>query len=341
MVVTYLENIYSDLLEEKIRTEQEQNDIITKMNERLKYIERLKEEDEKNFDAFSPRKQNINLRQEIKNLENEQNICSDSLNKKKQELIEIDSKIAELNSVLKIAKEQIAANEKIVENNIDENEIFKIKLLETQELERQRIARELHDSSVQCLTSLVHKTEFCTKLIDVDPIRCRLELSSMSKNLKKIIEEMRQMIYDLHPMPLDDIGFDAVVERDLFKIKQQGVINTNYFVEGIPYKIKPVIALTLRRVIQESCNNVLKHANASLITVTLCYKEKFLKIIISDDGNGISIEEDLDEIKDDNSGFGLSFMKERIYLLSGKLSIDTQAGEGTKVIIEIPVDRGN
>ena len=120
-----------------------------------------------------------------------------------------------MNSVLKIAKQQSAANERIFEKSIQEKEILKLKLLETQELERQRIARELHDSSVQCLTGLVHKTELCTKLLELDPPRCRLEMLSMTKSLRSIIEEMRQMIYDLHPMSMDDIGFDDVIEREI------------------------------------------------------------------------------------------------------------------------------
>jgi two-component system sensor histidine kinase DegS len=83
-------------------------------------------------------------------------------------------------------------------------------ILQTVESERQRIARDLHDSTVQSLTSLTHKTELCLKLMDVDPIRCRLELTSQGKILKDIINELRNMIYNLRPMSFDDIGFNII-----------------------------------------------------------------------------------------------------------------------------------
>ncbi|MCM1257144.1 MAG: histidine kinase [Roseburia sp.] len=338
MVITYLENIYSELMEEKIKLEQRQSDILSKMNERLKYLEHLKKEDEKNYDAFSPRKQNSDLRKQIRMVEKEQNTFNKYLDEKKKEILEINSKIDELSSVIRIAKQQDATSEKIIENSLDENEIFKLKLLETQELERQRIARELHDSTVQSLTGMAFKTELCTKLIDLDPYRCRLEILSMSKALKRLITEMRQMIYDLHPMPMDDIGFDTVIENELFKIEQKSVISTKFSVEGNPYQLKPVVVLTLNRVILEAFNNVLKHADASMLSVKLCYKKNKFKIIISDNGKGFSLEEKQGEIKDDNSGFGLSTMKERIYLLSGKLDISTKVGKGTRITVEVPTN---
>lgn len=337
MVIAYLENIYSGMLEEKIKLEQRQKDILSKMNERLKYLEHLRQEDEKNFDALSPRNQNTDLRKQIRMLEKEQNTFIKYLDEKKEEILEINSKIDELTSVIKIAKQQDAASEKILENELNDNEILKLKMLETQELERQRIARELHDSTVQSLTGMVYKTELCTKLIDVDSFRCRLEILSMSKTLKSLITEMRQMIYDLHPMPIDDIGFDAVIENELFKIEQKSNVCTSFSVEGKPYQLKPVIILTLNRVIREACNNVIKHADASLISVKFCYKKNVFQIVITDDGKGFSLEEKLGEIKEDNSGFGLSTMKERIYLLSGKIDIDTKIGKGTKITLEVPI----
>ena len=97
---------------------------------------------------------------------------------------------------------------------------YSAKLLETQEMDRNRISRDLHDSTVQNLTSLVHKSELCMKLMEVDQIRCKLELSSMGKILREIINDTRKLIYDLRPMSFDDIGFDVTLERSLDKFKQ-------------------------------------------------------------------------------------------------------------------------
>lgn len=337
MVKEFLEKIRNELTEEKLNLESEHKSIRIKISENQKFVERLKEEDEQNFDAFSPRKQNYTLRESIKKLEEEQQTYMEDSENVKQKLMQINAKLDEIDSVIKIAMKQEAANNKSVNNILEDKDIMKLKLLETQENERQRIARELHDSSVQSLTSLVHKTELCSKLVDLDPIRCKLELSSMSKTLREIIEEMRKMIYNLRPMSFDDIGFDVTLERSLSEIKEQG-IHTSYSIEGEPYDLEPVVALTLLRVIKEACNNSLKHAEADMISVKICYEPEMLKVIVKDNGKGFVVPEQND-IRDDYSGFGLSTMRERICLLSGNMQIDSKIGEGTKVIVEVPVKK--
>lgn len=337
MVIDFLNKIRSELLENKLSLEAEQNSIKIKLSENIKFIEKLKEEDIQNFDAFSPRKHNTNLRESIKSLEEEQSALSESSENVKRQLMDLNSRLYELDSVLKVAKKQKAAQLKSNNSCLEKKDFVKLKILETQENERQRIARELHDSSVQNLTSIVHKTELCSKLVEIDPIRCKLELSAISKTIREIIEEMRKMIYNLHPMSFDDIGFDVTLERALSKIQEKG-IHTSYSVEGDPVPLKSVVALTLLRVITEACNNSLKHAQASRISVKICYESDFVKMVIKDDGQGFDVAGQENDIREDYSGFGLSTMRERICLLSGKIDIISKIGEGTKIIIEVPID---
>ena len=205
------------------------------------------------------------------------------------------------------------------------------------ETERQRIARDLHDSTTQSLTSLVHKTELCTKLIDKDPVRCKLELFSVNKCLREIIEDMRGLIYDLRPMSFDDIGFDITVERALDKFKRFNNINCTYKIEGKPYSIDNVVQITLLRVIQEACNNAIKHAEASNLQVCMKYLNNKLRLVIVDDGKGFDVNTIRSVSRDDNTGFGLSMMKERVYLLSGKLDIQSSPGNGCTICVTIPI----
>jgi two-component system sensor histidine kinase DegS len=212
----------------------------------------------------------------------------------------------------------------------------RLALLQSVETERQRIARDLHDSTTQTLTSLVHKTELCTRLLDVDPVRCKLELYNIGKSLRKIIEDTRGLIYDLRPMSFDDIGFDATLDRFIDKFKKNNKILFHYHVEGEPYSFDSVIQITLLRVIQEACNNAIKHADASNIDITLSYRKPSITLTIMDDGKGFDVQEVSHTAKNDNSGFGLSIMRERVYLLSGKLSIKSSPGNGCKIIVSIP-----
>ena len=195
-------------------------------------------------------------------------------------------RVEEAARVLQQAKADAACK---CDKNTLEEERYHTSLLETQENERQRISRELHDSTVQNLTAMVHMAELCSKLVDMDPIRCKLELSKMIKNLREIIDDTRKMIYNLRPMSFDDIGFDVTVERSLDKFKRFNNINCVYKVEGKPYPIDNVVQITLLRVIQEACNNAIKHASASNLIVSMKYKDSQLKLMIQDDGRGFDV----------------------------------------------------
>ncbi len=112
------------------------------------------------------------------------------------------------------------------------------------------------------------------KIIESDPVKCKLELFSIGQTLRKIIEDTRGLIYDLRPMSFDDIGFDVTVERALDRFQRFHRIECGYYTEGTSYPINSVVQITLLRVIQEACNNAVKHAQASYLEVKVSYLEK-------------------------------------------------------------------
>ena len=138
-------------------------------------------------------------------------------------------------------------------------------------------------------------------------------------------------------MSFDDIGFDTTIERALDKFSQSSSILCRYHVEGECYPIDSVVQITILRVIQEACNNAIKHGQASVVDVTLVYDIKKIRISIKDDGEGFDTNSLSDIPRKDNSGFGLSMMKERLYLLSGKMEIQSSPKGGCTILITIPV----
>lgn len=216
-----------------------------------------------------------------------------------------------------------------------------LKLLETQENERKRIARDLHDSVVQNMTSMMHKTELCTKLIDVDPIRSKLELQTMISTIKTTINDMRNIIYNLRPMSLDDLGLVATIEKYIHDIKKNYEIKVTLKVNGKELKVLPVINLTLFRVIQEATNNAIKHGNATNINIEVSYNDELIELIIHDNGVGFKAgfneEAFRNSINDKFSGYGLSMMKERVLLLSGDINIESNQVSGTKILVKVPL----
>lgn len=340
MICAYLEKLHNEYLEKKINIDKSIINLQVKLKENLEFIKLLENSADITYESFSPRDINSKRKLQLKELKEKQNELMKEFDKLKVKQDEVLNKIDELDKVINAAKSLFIKKENI-ESNLDNeygSDLYRLKLLEAEENERQRISRELHDSTVQNLTAVVHKTELCTKLIDIDPIRCRLELNMMSRTLKDIINDTRQMIYNLRPMSFDDIGLEVTIERALDKIKNDMSCNIGFLVEGKPYSIKPVVGITILRIIQEACNNAIKYAESNIIQVKLIYEENMVFISIEDDGRGFD-ETNLDFInRNDNSGFGLSMMKERVYLLSGDIKITSKENVGTKIEVRVPIN---
>ena len=291
-------------------------------------------------DFFSPgRFHQLKKEEEIIREENAVRAELDQYNKELQELedkklklIDIIHKLSTYEGLLKTKKEQ--SNDCV---NVTKDSSLGINVLETQEMERKRIARELHDSTVQNLTNFVHKTEFCLKLVDIDTIRVKLELQSMIESIHSTINDMRSIIYDLRPMSIDDLGLVITVDRFINQLRDNhDDIQIKFEVSNGEKYTLPVVTLTLFRVIQEACNNALKYSKASRLSILLDYGEENITLIIEDDGSGFNIDEQRKVKKSNYSGFGLSIMKERISLLSGEIKIMSHIDHGTRIEVNVP-----
>lgn len=337
MVVDYLKKIRDGFLKQRVHLSEEIALCENQLKENIQFVQMLEESSDPNYEAFTPREVNSFNRRKIAELHKERESVAGRITELQIKVSELDYEIDEINSVIKVAKENDFDAEKSL-SDIDSN--MKLTILKTVERDRQRIARDLHDSVTQNITSLVHKTELCSKLIEIDPVRCRLELFSANKALRDVIEEMRRLIYDLRPMSLDDIGFDAALDRILDKFRSQKNMRFDFQVFGEAYEVDNLTQLTLIRVIQEACNNALNHSEASTLDVKLTYEEGQILLTISDDGKGFETDSLLTStFRDDNSGFGISIMRERVYLLSGSLDIQSSTGKGCQITVIIPVTK--
>ena len=330
MVKEYLEKTRDTFVDQRLLLKEQIYACENALKENIQFIRVLEDTNDPSYEAFTPRKVNQFNYEKIAELQEEQKNLTEQVTELRNQFGEIDCKIDEINSVIKVVKEDAAADET--------DEAMKMTLLLTLETERQRIARDLHDSTTQDLTSLVHKAELCTKLLEVDPNRCKMELLSIGKTLRDVIEETRKMIYDLRPMAFDDEGFDETVEQFLDKFSLLNHISCKFHVEGTPCRMDHVVQITLLRVIQEACNNAFHHAQASCLDVSLIYGDAQLLIRIADDGKGFDMDS-ITESSEKSSGFGMSTMKERVYLLSGTLNIHSGEGSGCIIEVTIPVSK--
>lgn len=215
---------------------------------------------------------------------------------------------------------------------------YSAKLLKTQEMDRNRISRDLHDSTVQSLTSFGHKLEYCSRMVDKDPVRVKLELQTLIDLNKEIINGMREIIYDLRPMSLNNIGFVSSVEAYCQHLRRNDNFDVVLKVMGQEQKLSSITSVTLFRILQEACNNSLKHSKAKKVYIRITYTEDTIELDVDDDGVGFNV--DLMENRDDEDflhGFGLSTMRERAKLLSGTFFIKSRPGFGTKIHVSVPL----
>lgn len=212
-----------------------------------------------------------------------------------------------------------------------EHKDFDFNVLDVQEKERQRIARDLHDTALQNLTHLIHKIELSSLYIDQDQTKAKLELSAVNKILKETINEIRNTIFDLRPMTFDDLGLKAALERLLVEINENKryIIKSN--IEDVSCEKKSALVF-IYRIVQESLNNIVKHADAKKLYFSCKYIQGCCIIDIKDDGKGFK-----GNIAKDKH-FGLALMRERISILQGKMEIKSRPGKGTEIHIEIPLD---
>ena len=205
--------------------------------------------------------------------------------------------------------------------------MFNKEILRMQETERKRIAEKLHDDTVQDIVCLSQKLELAMLYMDKDIVQAKLELALAKKQIRVIMDGVRDTIYDLRPMILDDIGYDAAFERLRDILIEKGY-DVHFDVDNVSMT-DGVTALSVYRIVNEGCRNIIKHSQAKKVFVFVKHNGDRINITIADDGVGFSS-------KKGGKHFGLSFMKERVELLSGEMEIISNE-RGTSIHIMIPV----
>lgn len=226
------------------------------------------------------------------------------------------------------------ATKKETKSHSTEFHMKQFSVLDVQEKERQRIARDLHDSSLQNLTHLVHKVELSSLYIDQDPVKAKLELATIETGLRKVIDDIRNRIYDLRPMTFDDLGLRDTLLNLFSLLNHDGRFEIIADIDDIGEKSSDerneIPLIMIYRIIQECVQNALKHSKGDQVKVVLKESDTSYSIKVQDNGIGF----DLAEAAKKDKHFGLCVVGERVFLLNGEMHIDTK--NGTSIAIEIP-----
>ncbi|MBI5305621.1 MAG: sensor histidine kinase [Chloroflexi bacterium] len=209
-----------------------------------------------------------------------------------------------------------------------------IQIIEAQEEERQRLARQMHDGPAQSLTNLILQAEIVERLFDSDLSRARTELDNLKNTANTTFQRIREFIFDLRPMMLDDLGLTPTLKRFTQTFETKTHLPTHLQTIG-EYTLSSYVEVTLFRATQELLNNTARHAHASRVNVTLDLQNDPVVLTVEDDGSGFDVENALVSARQRGSS-GLATLEKRVQMLGGKLQIQSGTGRGTRVRIELP-----
>jgi len=205
-----------------------------------------------------------------------------------------------------------------------------------QEAERQRIARELHDATGQSLTAIALGLRGTESMLEREPSTAVEHIQTLKSFTTDALGELRQLISDLRPSQLDDLGLVAALQWYIQEFEKRYAIQTDFLVEGNRVRLPAEYDTVLFRITQEALINVAKHARASHVVVKLEIQPAQIDLSIRDDGRGFDPEL---LVRGDSSqrGWGLLGIQERASLLGGQYQIDSEPGRGTHVHVQVPL----
>ncbi|MFQ5575381.1 MAG: histidine kinase [Anaerolineae bacterium] len=210
-------------------------------------------------------------------------------------------------------------------------------IINAQERERLHLSKQLHDGPAQSLTNLILQAEICERLFDKDPLRARSELGVLKEAVNGTFKKIREYIFQLRPMMLDDLGLAPTVKQYVQEFESKTGLACNLLISGSDQRLPPHIEVTLFRVIQALLNNVADHANATQVQINLEVQEGKVTASVEDDGSGFDLAE-AKAVARKQRQMGIISMQEQVSMLHGNIDFESNIGQGTTVTLSLPIE---
>ncbi len=195
--------------------------------------------------------------------------------------------------------------------------------------ERNRIAREIHDGIAQSMYALSLNLETAAHIAESENGALKDQLRKLVPLAKRTLLETRHYMHDLKPLLSSEDDFVAMAEHQAQEFRTITGIPTTLLRRGEPRQLPVSTAMGMYRILQESLSNILKHANASRVTVTLDFEPKSICLSVRDDGVGF-------DTRSHGAGYGLDNMRQRAEELGGTFEMTSAPGEGTFLMVTLP-----
>jgi PAS domain S-box-containing protein len=211
------------------------------------------------------------------------------------------------------------------------------RLFHSQETERRRIARELHDEAGQALTGINFTLESAEKYLQDSPDPLKDLIQAVKKQINQTYHEMRRLSHRLHPALLTDMGLEPALDAYLTGVAEHRPIHIDFKMIGFIDRLAPDIESVLYRLSQEALTNTLKHAKADTFSLSIIKGYPHIIFLARDNGQGF----DPNEFDENKPALGLLSMRERAAMLDGTFHLSSAKGKGTKIRIEIPIEKSS
>lgn len=241
-----------------------------------------------------------------------------------------------------LIEERIRSKEKIERHLLEYQSLYRLYVKEVELAiaeERTRIACDIHDGLVQTLVGLHYRLDFCADRMEENSALSLQAIEETKKLLKEAISEAREVIFNLRPIYLDRSGLFPSLKNYLKTYEKQYQIETALKTSGDEQSLSSQAKIFVFRIVQEALANVQKHAKAGQVEVKVEIGEGLLHAAVVDNGVGFDWKK-MKRHPEKQGSFGLKAITERARLLGGEANISSRPGEGTRVMIEIPLRDG-
>jgi len=213
------------------------------------------------------------------------------------------------------------------------NRVAEIEMIvNAQEAERQRLSRLMHDGPAQAMSNFILQTEIAMRLFEVDPQQAKDELGNLKASALGAFQKLRNFIFELRPMMLDDLGLAPTIRKYVEAFKDQTGIDVALTVTGSERRLEPYLEVMVFRAIQELLANAARHSQAAGVKLQVDMGNDFIRVGVDDNGRGFD-----PEAAAGGSNLGLKLIRERVEMLRGSFSIDSALGKGARLVLTVPV----
>jgi two-component system sensor histidine kinase DegS len=203
-------------------------------------------------------------------------------------------------------------------------------VIQAQEAERQRLSRKMHDGPAQALSNFILQAEIAQRLFDRDVDQAREELEVLKDTASATFQKVRDFIFELRPMMLDDLGLVPTLRHYVEAYQEQIDLEIEFTATGTERRLERYLEVMIFRAIQELLSNASRHSQATQIRVQLDTTEQNVKATVEDNGQGFDVDRALE------GSMGIKVIKDRVEMLGGHITIDAAEDQGTRISFEIP-----